>query len=50
METAKLTSFVDGVWDQDIVPQLVDYIRIPAKSPAFDKDWEKAGHMKAARR
>ncbi len=48
METAKLTSFVDGVWDQDIVPQLVDYIRIPAKSPAFDKEWQQAGHMKRA--
>jgi acetylornithine deacetylase/succinyl-diaminopimelate desuccinylase-like protein len=48
METRKLTSFVDGVWDKDIVPQLVDYIRIPNKSPAFDKDWAAAGHMQRA--
>ena len=48
MEPRRIRSFVDGVWEQDIVPQLVDYIRIPNKSPAFDKDWAKAGHMKRA--
>jgi acetylornithine deacetylase/succinyl-diaminopimelate desuccinylase-like protein len=35
-------------WDDAIVPALVDYIRIPAKSPHFDKDWEKNGHIEAA--
>ncbi|MGC8000832.1 hypothetical protein, partial [Salmonella enterica] len=29
-------------------PQLSDYIRIPAKSPMFDPDWEKNGHMDEA--
>src|SRR5690606_22965744 len=48
MEPRKILSFVDTVWEQDIVPQLVDYIRIPNKSPAFDKDWEAAGHMQRA--
>ncbi|MBP8299216.1 MAG: M20 family metallopeptidase [Planctomycetes bacterium] len=48
MEPRKILSFVDGVWEQDIVPQLVDYIRIPNKSPAFDKDWQTAGHMQRA--
>jgi acetylornithine deacetylase/succinyl-diaminopimelate desuccinylase-like protein len=48
MEDRKLAPFVDGVWEQDIVPQLVDYIRIPNKSPAFDKDWAAAGHMQRA--
>ena len=32
-------------WDDDIVPRLVDYIRIPAKSPHFDPDWEANGHI-----
>src|SRR6185295_775806 len=27
---------------------LTDYIRIPAKSPAFDRDWEKHGYMEQA--
>lgn len=48
MDSAKLRSFVDTAWEQDIVPQLVDYIRIPNKSPAFDKDWQTAGHMQRA--
>jgi acetylornithine deacetylase/succinyl-diaminopimelate desuccinylase-like protein len=48
MQASKLVSFVDDVWENDIVPQLVDYIRIPNKSPAFDKDWQQAGHMQKA--
>ena len=48
MKPRKIRSFVDSVWEQDIVPQLVDYIRIPNKSPAFDRDWQRAGHMKRA--
>ena len=48
MDHRKISSFVDGVWEQSIVPQLVDYIRIPNKSPAFDQGWETAGHMDKA--
>jgi acetylornithine deacetylase/succinyl-diaminopimelate desuccinylase-like protein len=48
MEPRKISSFVDDAWEKDIVPQLVDYIRIPNKSPAFDKDWHQAGHMQKA--
>ena len=43
-----IAAFLSAKWDQDIVPQLVDYIRIPNKSPMFDKDWQAAGHMDAA--
>src|SRR5690606_4059123 len=32
-------------WDDEIVPQLVEYIRIPNKSPMFDADWVKHGYM-----
>ena len=32
-------------WDDEIVPRLVDYIRIPAKSPHFDSAWENHGHI-----
>ena len=48
MDHRALSSFVGNVWDQDIVPQLTDYIRIPAKSPAFDKDWAQNGHLQRA--
>ncbi|MBL8605288.1 MAG: M20/M25/M40 family metallo-hydrolase [Myxococcales bacterium] len=36
------------VWDTDIVPRLKDYIVIPNKSPAFDKQWAEHGHMERA--
>jgi len=35
-------------WDEAIVPALIEYIRIPAKSPHFDRDWQKSGHIEAA--
>ena len=43
-----IARFADEVWDTSIVPTLCDYIRIPNKSPAFDPDWEAAGHMQRA--
>jgi acetylornithine deacetylase/succinyl-diaminopimelate desuccinylase-like protein len=48
IDTQKLTAFVDQVWDDEIVPTLVEYIRIPNKSPAFDPDWVAHGHMERA--
>ena len=32
-------------WDDELVPRLIDYIRVPAKSPHFDADWERHGHI-----
>jgi len=40
--------FVGSVWDQTIVPTLVEYIRIPNRSPAFDPEWRQHGHMQRA--
>ncbi len=48
MKTATAKKFVNGVWDQTIVPTLHDYIKIPNKSPAFDPQWAEAGHMDRA--
>ena len=48
LDSAKLGRFVDQVWGDAIVPTLVDYIRIPNKSPAFDPDWAAHGHMENA--
>lgn len=44
-DPAALQAFVDGQWDREIVPALMEYIRIPAKSPAFDPDWAAHGHI-----
>lgn len=46
--SASVWEFVESRWDEDIVPQLIDYIRIPNKSPAFDPDWEAHGYMEEA--
>ena len=43
-----LTAFMDRIWDRDIVPTLIDYIRIPNQSPLFDPDWAQHGHMAKA--
>jgi acetylornithine deacetylase/succinyl-diaminopimelate desuccinylase-like protein len=48
MDSQRTRSFVDGMWDEAIVPALVEYIRIPNQSPAFDPDWEVHGHMDRA--
>ena len=48
MDFSKVTSFMDRIWDDEIIPALTDYIRIPNKSPAFDKDWQAHGHMEKA--
>ncbi len=45
---AQLRKFVDEIWNDDVVPVLTTYIAIPNKSPSFDPDWEKAGHMEKA--
>ena len=41
----KLKTQINQFWDDHITPTLFDYIKIPNKSPAFDKDWKKNGHM-----
>ncbi len=48
MDTKALKQFCEDTWDRDIVPALQDYIRIPAKSPIFDADWETNGHIEKA--
>jgi len=48
MDSAKIGQFLSDKWDNDIVPQLVDYIRIPNKSPMFDANWVANGYMDQA--
>ncbi|MDH4072466.1 MAG: M20 family metallopeptidase [Gammaproteobacteria bacterium] len=48
MDSSKTESFVNQAWDDSIIPELCEYIRIPNKSPSFDRDWEKHGHMDKA--
>ena len=48
MDFGKVTAFMDRIWDEEVIPALTDYIRIPNKSPAFDPQWESHGHMEQA--
>src|ERR1051326_1263358 len=48
VDDSRLKQFVDRMWDDAVVPSLIEYIHIPNKSPAFDKDWVAHGHMDAA--
>src|SRR5437764_14588213 len=48
MDAKRLNGFVRQIWDDAVIPSLVEYIRIPNKSPSFDKDWLAHGYMDAA--
>ena len=45
MTAAALATAIARQWDDEIVPQLIEYIRIPAKSPHFDPEWKTNGHI-----
>lgn len=45
MDASQVDRYVGQKWDDEIVPQLVEYIRIPNKSPMFDADWVQHGYM-----
>jgi hypothetical protein len=44
-EAESIGRFSERAWDEEIVPQITDYIAIPAKSPAFDADWRANGFL-----
>src|SRR5574343_140816 len=48
MDNTALSAFIHQRWDDDIVGQLVEYIKIPNKSPMFDADWQANGYMEQA--
>ncbi len=48
MNNQQNQTYVNDLWDKSIVPTLMDYIRIPNKSPLFDPDWKNHGHMDKA--
>ena len=45
LNAAQALDQVSALWDAQIVPQLQDYIRVPAKSPMFDADWAANGYI-----
>jgi len=48
MDQQTAQKFIDELWMDSIVPELIEYIKIPAKSPHFDADWAKNGYVEDA--
>jgi acetylornithine deacetylase/succinyl-diaminopimelate desuccinylase-like protein len=48
VDATALNTFIARIWDEEIVPELVDYVAIPAKSPHFDPEWATSGHIDRA--
>ncbi|HEX7348047.1 MAG TPA: M20 family metallopeptidase [Rhodanobacteraceae bacterium] len=48
MDASKARAFIGKLWDDEVVPHITDYIKIPNKSPMFDKDWVAHGYMDRA--
>jgi acetylornithine deacetylase/succinyl-diaminopimelate desuccinylase-like protein len=48
MDQHTLNEFIASGFEREIIPALVDYIRIPNKSPMFDTNWAANGYMDQA--
>ncbi|MEZ5704904.1 MAG: M20/M25/M40 family metallo-hydrolase [Burkholderiaceae bacterium] len=42
-DASAIASHVNASWQERILPELIRYIEVPAKSPAFDADWAQHG-------
>jgi acetylornithine deacetylase/succinyl-diaminopimelate desuccinylase-like protein len=47
MPLAEVSRLIEAKWSEDLVPRLVDYVRVPARSPAFDPSWAAHGELDA---
>jgi acetylornithine deacetylase/succinyl-diaminopimelate desuccinylase-like protein len=48
LDASAAAAFCDQYWEREIVPTISEYIAIPNKSPYYDPDWVKNGHMDRA--
>jgi acetylornithine deacetylase/succinyl-diaminopimelate desuccinylase-like protein len=48
MDVTAVRSYIERVWKESVLPELVEYVRIPNKSPAFDREWHANGYMEQA--
>ena len=47
-QSAALLRRASKQWDSDIVPQLIEYVKLPAKSPSVEAEWKRAGQIQRA--
>ena len=48
MSSRDVTGYISSIWDEQIVPCLIEYIKIPNKSPMYDAKWAEHGYMDQA--
>nr|ACU83556.1 acetylornithine deacetylase/succinyl-diaminopimelate desuccinylase [uncultured bacterium HF130_AEPn_1] len=48
MDSKRIYDYCDKVWEDSIISEITEYIKIPNKSPLFDPEWEEKGHMEEA--
>lgn len=48
MQLDQAAAGIDKLWQESITDELVEYVRIPAKSPHFDSDWAENGYLDEA--
>ena len=46
MDINKIAQFISKIFDESAIPTLKKYIKIKAKSPIFDENWETNGFLK----
>ncbi|MFT5133293.1 MAG: acetylornithine deacetylase/succinyl-diaminopimelate desuccinylase-like protein [Gammaproteobacteria bacterium] len=45
MNKESIQKYCNQRWNESVLPELIEYIRIPNKSPMFDPEWEAHGYM-----
>ena len=48
MDLEKLRRDIERHWEDSILERLQAYVRIPNRSPVFDREWSRHGHMERA--
>lgn len=48
LDKSTAMNFINKTWDESITPTLVEFIKIPNKSPMFDANWVEHGYMEQA--
>lgn len=48
LDAERALAHVRAAWTERVLPALIEYVRIPARSPAFDPDWRAHGHLDRA--
>jgi acetylornithine deacetylase/succinyl-diaminopimelate desuccinylase-like protein len=44
----RLYDYIRREWQENVLPSLCEYIKIPCKSPQFDKEWQANGYLEQA--